>query len=174
MGFRPAMHVVQRDQYGDHHVLVVGDDSPVQGKVPPGWMMTDLPVDPYAPVGGAPDMPWLTPATMAASGYPAPGVPIWGGSSGGPGGANRPGQPGGPDGPGNPGGTTPGTPDLIFPPTWGDSSEPPSTGNTSTQPPQTPDLPPLQPVPGPAAGILLLSALVILTVVQSAKRAARG
>lgn len=177
MGFRPAVHVIQRDQYGDRPVLIVGDDSPLEGKVPPGWMMTDLPVDPYAPLGGAPG---LTPATMASSGYPAPGVPVWGGSSGGPGGSggpNRPdipGNPGQPENPGDPGGTTPGKPDPVFPPIWGDSSQTPSAGDTSTQPPQMPDLPPLQPVPGPAAGILLVSALVVLTVVRSVKRGVRG
>ena len=180
MGFRPAVHVVQRDQYGDHPVLVVGDDSPLEGKVPPGWMITDMPFDPYAPLGGAPGMGWMASATRAASGYPVPGGSTWGGSSGGPGGPNRPGQPSGPAGPGDPGnpggpsGTTPGTPVQGVPPIWGDSSQPPSVGDTSTQPPQSPDLPPLQPVPGPEAGILLLSVLVILTMAKRAKRIAQG
>lgn len=179
MGFRPAVHVIQRDQYGDHPVLVVGDDSPLTGKVPSGSMMTDLPVDPYAPMGGAPGV-WLTPTTPAFSSYPAPAAPIWGDSSGGPDGSNQPGGPNGPGGPsgpgspGGPGGATPGTPIPFVPPIWGDSSQPPSVGDASTLPPQTPDLPPVQPVPGPEAGILLLSALVILTVVQAVKRTLGG
>lgn len=163
MGFRPAVHEIQRDQYGDHAVLVVGDDSPLQGKVPPGWMMTQLPVDPYAPVGGTPALAGLTPATLASGGgYPGGIPPFWGGGSGGSG------------NPGVPGGTSPGTPQTPIPPIRGDSSEPPTRGDTSTQPPLTPELPDVHPVPGPEAGILLLSALVVLTVMRSAKRALRA
>ena len=46
MGFRPAVHVVQRDQYGDRMTLVVGDDSPLEGKVPVGYDAYRLPVGP--------------------------------------------------------------------------------------------------------------------------------
>lgn len=47
MGFRPAETVVERGQYGDRSVWIVGDDRPLEGKVPPGWNMTPLPVTPY-------------------------------------------------------------------------------------------------------------------------------
>lgn len=172
MGYRPAVQVVQRDQYGDHAILVVGDDAPLEGKVPPGWMMTDLPVDPYAPLGGAPVLAGLPPAVLSAGSLPAPGFPIWGGSgSGGPGNPGQPWMPGGPGVPSGPGG---GTPSPGLPPIRGDSSEPPTIGDTSTQPPGGPDLPPLAPVPGPEAGLMLVSALVALTAIRGARRRLRG
>lgn len=159
MGYRPAAFATQRDQYGDHAILVVGDDSPVEGKLSSQWTMTDLPVDPYAHLVGIPATALLRPAVFASSGIPGTVPPNWGGGSGWPGG---------------PSGTTPGNPLPGWPPISGDSSEPPSNGDTSTLPPGGADLPPLQPVPGPEAGILLLSAMVILTVVQASKRALRG
>lgn len=171
MGFRPAVATVQRDQYGDHAALVVGDDSPVEGKVPPGWMMTGLPVDPYGPLGGAPILAGLTPAALSSGSVPGPAFPVWGGSgSGGSGGSVNPGLPGLPGLPGNPAGPGGGTPGTPRPPVGGDSSEPPTTGDTSTQPPGGPDLPPLAPVPGPEAGLMLVSALVILTLMQAVRR----
>lgn len=101
MGFRPAVEVIQRDQYGDRAVLIVGDDSPVEGKVPPGYMMTDLPVDLYGVMGGAPQMAWTTPATLTSSNVLSFVTPVWGGSSGGSGGSKdhttlRPSGPGHP------------------------------------------------------------------------------
>lgn len=175
MGYRPAVEVVQRDQYGDHAMLVVGDDSPLEGKVPPGWMMTDLPVTPFAPLGGTPVLAGLTPATLASGSGPAPVLAVWGG--GGSGGSDKPGQawtPGGPDSPAGPAGPGGGTAGPGIPPVRGDSSEPPQMGDTSTQPPAGPDLPPLAPVPGPEAGLMLISALAILTLMRSARRSLRG
>lgn len=172
MGYRPVAQATQRDQYGDHAVLIVGDDSPLEGKVPPGWMMTDLPVEPYAPLGGASVLAGLTPATLAGGGFGVPAIAAWGG--GGSGGSVLPRFPGVPPdtgGPGNPGRTTP-RPEL--PPIGGDSPEPPVIGNTSTQPPAGPDLPPLAPVPGPEAGVMLISALVVLTLMQGAWRRLHG
>ena len=52
MGFRPAVHVLQRDQYGDRLVLVIGDDGPIEGKVVPGYSVTEMSFDPYAVVSG--------------------------------------------------------------------------------------------------------------------------
>lgn len=168
MGYRPAVQTVQRDQYGDHAMLIVGDDSPVQGKMPPGWMMTDLPVSPYDPMGGAPVLAGLTPAVLSSGSVPAPAFPVWGGGSGG---SGTPGQPWLPGSPAGPGGSTPATPLL---PITDDSSEPPTIGDTSTQPPDGPGLPPLAPVPGPEAGLMLASALVALTAMRAARRRLGG
>ena len=35
MGFRPAIYVISRDQYGDKPILIVAWDGPLEGKVPP-------------------------------------------------------------------------------------------------------------------------------------------
>ena len=89
MGFRPAVHVVQRDQYGDHLTLVVGDDSPLEGKVPPGYNNFLPALDVYAPVGGTPAavLAASTPGTPGG-GWAMPFVPIFGGG-GGSGGGSR-------------------------------------------------------------------------------------
>ena len=208
MGYRPAAPAIQRDQYGDHATLIVGDDSPLEGKVPPGWMMTDLPVEPYAPLGGAPVLAGLTPATLAAGGFGFPSVTARGGSGGGgsggggsgqpwfpgappiAGGSGTPGSPGGPGTPGAPGGPgTPGTPGTPGSPgspgTPGTPGVPgtpggptpgpdlPPIGSISPPPPVT-DLPPLAPVPGPEAGLMLISALVLTALMQGTWRRLRG
>ncbi|WP_103173736.1 hypothetical protein [Paracoccus sp. SY] len=69
MGFRPAVQVVQRDQYGDKLLWIVGDDSPLDGKVPAelvgyAWG-TVLPGEP------APVVPQITAASLAG---PVPGL----------------------------------------------------------------------------------------------------
>lgn len=48
LGYRPVEHVTLRDQYGERPAWIVGDDRPLEGKVPPGWNMTALPVIPWS------------------------------------------------------------------------------------------------------------------------------
>lgn len=69
MGFRPAVQVMQRDQYGDKLVWIVGDDAALDGKVPAVLVAED------APQGfGFVDLPVGTPAITAASlAKPVPG-----------------------------------------------------------------------------------------------------
>lgn len=160
MGFRPAVHAVERDQYGDHMVLVVGDDSPLQGKVPPGYMMTELPVEPYGimgeAMGGTSVVPVLTsgpvPASVQGIRFPGNGISGKGTSSNSGDKGNPPGIPDNPDSPPFPSiPTQPGSPYQPGNPT------PPVPG---IEAPGISDLPPLAPVPLPGAGALMLSVAV--------------
>lgn len=165
MGFRPAVHVVQRDQYGDHMALVVGDDSPLEGKVPPGSMMMDLPVEPYFVLGGPPGLmtgtspiSGLTLASVPGIGFPGYGPPTSG---------TRVDHPGNPHKPELP--STPGTPATPIPPEKPQIPQTPETPGKPDQPvipkppvpgvdiPGTPELPPITPVPLPGSGVLMLS-----------------
>lgn len=169
MGFRPAVHAVQRDQYGEHLTLVVGDDSPLEGKVPPGY-------DYYTPAlqiypGGAaagPVMAALTSATPGG-GWGFPGAPFfWAGTSSSTGG--RPARPPEETSLVPPEGGlppivppfTPITPDTPLPPT---SPWPPTT-----EIPVEPIVPPLHPVPLPDAAPLLVASLLAFAVLRRALR----
>ncbi|WEF25285.1 hypothetical protein [Paracoccus sp. S3-43] len=171
MGFRPAVHVVQRDQYGDRMALVVGDDSPMQGKVPPGYANYNLLVDPYATLGDA-----VGPAVAALSQGASGGAPamartasFWGGGgfSGGGfsgGGFSAGGWSGG-------GGSSGGS-------TGGGNTSGPETGYTPkpvepTKPtdpvievPVDPEIPPLTPVPLPDAAPLLIASLLAFALLR--------
>lgn len=188
MGFRPAVHEVQRNQYGDRMTLVVGDDSPVQGKIPPGTSNFALPVDVYAPLLGR-DGGVLT----AALGGPGAGpsgavpfgavpVPIWTGGGGSSGGSPVPPivtdtKADGPETPPEPPVTPPGTPETP-PGTTPPGTTPPGTTPPGTTPPgtlpdtpttevpDTPELPPLLPVSLPDAAPLLIAALLGFAVLR--------
>lgn len=171
MGFRPAVHVVQRDQYGDRLTLVVGDDSPLEGKVPPRYDFYELPVDVYGPLGGAPG-----PVVSAALSQGAPNgggwrvltPPFFGGSGGSSPGRDRPG-----DSPARPGiddtSSTPpddGTP-SVTPVT---PQQPTDPTIPSTETPVEPELPPLQPVPLPDAAPLLIASLLAFALLRRTAR----
>ncbi|MGN7869156.1 hypothetical protein [Paracoccus sp. 22332] len=166
IGFRPAVHVVQRDQYGDHMTLVIGDDSPMQGKVPPGYANYNLLVDPYATWGdpAGPVMAALNQGASGATPTVARTASFWGGS----GGSSSSGSSGGSSGGGNT--SVPGIDDS--------SSTRPDTGYPSkpvdpTKPthpiievPGDPDLPPLAPVPVPDAAPMLIASLLAFAVLR--------
>ncbi|MBK4214821.1 hypothetical protein JJJ17_02655 [Paracoccus caeni] len=54
MGFRPSVPAPFRDQYGDRTLLVLGDDRPVEGKVPSELNHYDPVLDRYHHLGGTP------------------------------------------------------------------------------------------------------------------------
>lgn len=172
MGFRPAVHVVQRDQYGDHLTLVVGDDSHLEGKVPPGYNNFLPALDVYAPVGGTPAavLAASTPGTPGG-GWAMPFVPIFGGG-GGSGGARPPIEDTSsvpPEG-GTP--VTPGKPPVTPPTTTepGKPQPPKEPWPPTTEQPVDPHLPPLQPVPLPDAAPLLIASLLAFAVLRRIAR----
>lgn len=172
MGFRPAVHAVQRDQYGDRLTLVVGDDSPLEGKVPAGYDAYQLPFEPMALLTDA-----AGPLAIAlASGIPGsaagPGswpVPVWGGGSGSPvSGSPGKGKPVVEETSSNPpeGSTGP------IPPGGGPGTIPHKPGQPTTpaiEQPPSPELPPLVPVPLPDAAPMLIAALLALTLLRRVK-----
>lgn len=164
MGFRPAIHVMQRDQYGDSLMLVVGDDSPLEGKVPPGWDFYRLPVDAHDPLGHEPG-PVLSAAMSPGTPVGGSGIPtalIFGGSGTSSSG-RAPARPGIED-------TSSIPPDSgvvsITPPT----GTPTDPANPSTGIPMEPELPPLQPVPLPDGAPLLIAALLAFAILRRAAR----
>ena len=175
MGFRPAVHVVQRDQYGDRMTLVVGDDSPLEGKVPVGYDAYRLPVGPWAmlPNPAGPLAATLASGTPGSAGGGSWPVPVWGGGGGSPG-KSRPGiddtssvPPDGGPGPSphNPGKpTTPVIDHPTFPPVPEQPTFPPIT-----EQPTSPELPPIAPVPLPDAAPMLIGALLALTLLRRVK-----
>lgn len=75
MGFRPGIQVMQRDQYGDKPVWIVGDDLAYLAKF-----------DPYSVLEGYGWGTWLPDATAEATGKPltagtAPSAPLVAGTS---------------------------------------------------------------------------------------------
>lgn len=78
MGFRPAVQVVQRDQYGDKLVWIVGDDAPLDGKVPAD--LVGYAWGTVLPGEAAPVAPQITAASLAG---PIPGPLIPGFTPGG-------------------------------------------------------------------------------------------
>ena len=67
MGFRPAVQVMDRNQYGDRLIWIVGDDAPLEGKTP-----LDAPADTLGHGFGfvlwpdtAPAAPQITAASLA-------------------------------------------------------------------------------------------------------------
>jgi hypothetical protein len=169
MGFRPAVHTVERDQYGDHMVLVVGDDSPLEGKVPAGYMMTELPVEPYGimgeAMGGTSVVPMLTSGPVPAS---VPGIRFSGYGIPGEGTSYIPGDKGNPpDIPHNP--DSPPFPSIPTQP--GSPSQPgnPTPPVPGIEVPSISDLPPLAPVPLPGGGALMLSVAVVAVALRFLK-----
>ena len=155
MGYRPAVHAVQRDQYGDRIILVVGDDSPIEGKQIHLPQIAGQPVDPYAflPPAAFPIGAMATPS-MTTGGVPVPAIffPGGGGSGGSGSGGGGSGGGGGDGFPGD--GTNTGVPIA-----GGSSSTPPMTGGV-------PDLPPLAPVPLPGGAVLMLTVMASLLVMR--------
>lgn len=171
IGFRPAIHVVQRDQYGDRLTLVVGDDSPLEGKLSSQHEILALPVDPYGFLEDAPG-PVVAALVPPAPGGPMPGPQVpgfWGGSSG----SSDPGRPGTwvpTDPPGRP---KPGGPWIedtsSVPPDSGHGVVPPGPDRPTvpgTEVPPSPELPPLTPVPLPDAAPLLIASLLALSLLR--------
>lgn len=158
MGFRPAVHVLQRDQYGDRLVLVIGDDGPIEGKVVPGYSVTEMSFDPYAVVGASsPILTGATPTSTPGSSFAfvpdttssgrggyIPGTSFDSGETG-----NLPDDPRGPK--------EPFTPEKPLQP------KPPIPG---IDVPGSPDLPPLAPVPLPSGGALMLSVVAAAVVLR--------
>lgn len=157
IGYRPAQQVTQRDQYGDKSILIVGKDTPLEGKYTPAINSYDaLPAD----IGGLYAM--LPAATVAPGATPSGGAsgPVFAGSSGSPGISfgngggtsdfNEPARPILPGG--NPGTNTPG-------------------GGGTTEVPGGPDWPenPQQPTPVPLSdsGMFLVIAFAALLLCKS-------
>ena len=143
MGFRPAAWATQRDQYGDHAILVVsGDDaylSKYDGPLDTFAFLPDLPPFFLPPVGGTPLLATPTPGT----------VPTYGNTSGFPGFFGG-GRGGGSSGREEPNGTTP--PTKPGPGQPGDGTH---TGGGGE-----PGLPPLAPVPLMMAATPIMSFLL--------------
>lgn len=171
MGYRPAVHTIQRDQYGDRIALVVGDDSPIDGKVSAAYEILEFPVLPDAVLAGMPSIlpSFAQPTTPGSSAVPdysfsgfAPS--IWGTSS-------NP-RSSGDDYPswgGNPG--TPSVPGKSIPPIQPMPHEPgsPHPPGPGIDVPGIPDPPPIAPVPLPGGGTLMLSVAlgaVVMRVLQ--------
>ncbi|MFC6460230.1 hypothetical protein ACFP76_06525 [Paracoccus aerius] len=163
---------MQRDQYGDHLTLVVGDDSPLEGKVPPGYNNFLPALDVYAPVGGTPAavLAASTPGTPGG-GWAMPFVPIFGGGGGSGGGrppiedtSSVPPEGGTPVTPGKP----PVTPPTTTEP--GKPQPPKEPWPPTTEQPVDPHLPPLQPVPLPDAAPLLIASLLAFAVLRRIAR----
>ncbi|WP_295044046.1 hypothetical protein [uncultured Paracoccus sp.] len=167
MGFRPAVHVIQRDQYGDHMALVVGDDSPMQGKVPPGFVNHALSVDPYAPLGGA-GTTVMAALSPGSSGGNSGGIAsLLGGGGGGYIGGGSSGR-----GTDSRASNQKVWPDVLDP-GIDEVSSAGSEGGYKPKPtdpvikvPDQPDLPPLAPVPLPDAAPLLIASLLAFAVLR--------
>ncbi|MBU2958955.1 hypothetical protein Q4511_13560 [Paracoccus sp. 1_MG-2023] len=77
MGFRPAAWAMQRDQYGDHAILIVSGDDAYLAKY-------DLPADSMAFLPVSSGLPFLPEAGVATqTALATPGGSPWGGSFGG-------------------------------------------------------------------------------------------
>lgn len=152
LGFRPAVWVMQRDQYGDKPIRIVGDDSPFLAKYdgpieldPVAAILAELPQSGI--LAALAPQPTGTTAWAAPSG-PAGAFPVFsgGGSSGG----------------GSSGG--------------GDSfTDVPSGGSTTTPPDLT--YGPPSPVPLSGSGLFLIAALALLlgkTLLRPARGASHG
>lgn len=141
MGFRPAEWVVDRNQYGDKLMLIVADDSPLDGKYDPGF-------DPYQAMPQDLEQLYTTPPGTVPGGgiVPPSGLPPrisltdWPGF---------------------------GSPGVHWP---GQSSSNHSTGGGpgTHVPPDTPELP--TPVPLTGSGLFLVMAMIALLIRSGLRR----
>lgn len=171
LGFRPAVWVMQRDQYGDKPIRIVGDDSPFLAKYdgpieldPVAAILAELPQSGI--LAALTPQPTGTTAWAAPSG-PAGAFPVFsgGGSSGG-GSSGGGSSAGGSSGSGGPGGGTAG----------GDSFTDVPSGGSTTTPPDVTYVPP-SPVPLSGSGLFLIAALALLlgkTLLRPARGASHG
>jgi hypothetical protein len=167
MGFRPAEWAIQRDQYGDRPLLIMADDSPLEGKY--GLIaglsdpFADLPSNPYLPqILSAPGTSPLASAGGGGNAFAMMGIPF-ASPGGGHGGSTRPGGPG----------TRPGGDDEIgSDPVGGPGPDPDAPSRPVTTTPVDPGLQ-VTPVPLSDSGLFLLVGMVLLVMSRSFPRLLR-